>query len=59
MKVGRRNLYSLIVALVALSSPAAIPAHAQEAVPQALLSFDNGGGGCTEGNYHTGSFPGG
>ena len=59
MKVGRRNLYSLIVALIALSSPAAIPAHAQEAAPQAFVSFDNGGGGCTEGNYHTGSFPGG
>ena len=59
MKVGRRNLYSLIVALLALSSPAAIPAHAQEVAPQAFVSLDDSGGGCTEGNYHTGSFPGG
>ena len=59
MKVGRRNLYSLIVALVALSSPAAIPAHAQEDAPPPIVSSDNGSGGCTEGNYHTGSFPGG
>ena len=59
MKVGRRNLYSLIVALLALSSPAAIPAHAQGDAPQAFVSFGDSGGCCTEGNYHTGSFPGG
>ncbi len=59
MKVGRPVLFSLIVALLALSSPAAIPAHAQEITPQAFVSFGESGGGCTEGNYHTGSFPGG
>ena len=59
MKGSRRVLFSLMVALLALSSPAAISAHAQEVAPQACVSFDNGGGGCTDGNYHTGSFPGG
>ena len=59
MKFGRRVLFSLIVALLALSSPVSLIAHAEGDDPPPIVSSDNGGDGNTEGNYHTGSFPGG
>ena len=59
MKFGRQVLFSLIVALLALSSPVSIIAHAEGTDPPPIVSSDDGGGSNTEGNYHTGSFPGG
>ncbi len=58
MKGSRQVLFSLIVALVALSAPAALPAHAQGVAPQPIVSF-GGGGAHTDGQCHTGSFCGG
>ena len=49
MKGSRRVLFSLMVALLALSALA----------PQVFVSFDDSVGSGTEGNYHTGSFLGG
>ena len=59
MKFGRRVLFSLIVALLALSSPVSNHRARGGDDPPPIVSSDNGGGGNTEGNYHTGSFPGG
>ena len=58
MKGNRRILFSLMVALVALSAPVALPAHAQGTASQPIVSF-GGGGAHTEGHCHTGSFCGG
>ena len=57
MKGSRRVLFFLIVALVALSAPAALPAREQRAAPQPIVSF-GGGGAHTDGNCHTGTFCG-
>ena len=60
MKGSRRVLFSLMVALVALSAPVALPAHAEGAAPQPIVSF--GGSGSSANNdahCHTGSFCGG
>ena len=60
MKGARRVLFSLTVALVALSTPVALPAHAQGIAPQPAAWFDAGGSrNRVEGNCHTGSFCGG
>ena len=60
MKGSRRILFSLVVALVALSASAALPAHAQGTAPQPIVSFGVGGSGANaEGHCHTGSFCGG
>ena len=60
MKEGRRILFSLMVALVALSAPAALPAHAQGAAPQPIVSFGVGGSSAnTDARCHTGTFCGG
>ena len=47
-----------MVALVALSASAALPAHAQGTASQPIVSF-GGGGAHTDGHCHTGSFCGG
>ena len=57
MKGSRRVLFSLMVALVALSAPVALPAHAQGAAPQPIVSF--GSGANTDAHCHTGTFCGG
>ena len=60
MKGSRQVLFSLMVALVALSAPAALPAHAQGAAPQPIVSFGVGGSSAnTDAHCHTGSFCGG
>ena len=59
MKGSRRVLFSLMVALVALSAPAALPAHAQGAAPQSIVSFGSASGANTDAHCHTGSFCGG
>ena len=59
MKEGRRILFSLMVALVALSAPVALPAHAQGTAPQPIVSFGGSSGAHTNGNCHTGTFCGG
>ena len=58
MKGSRRVLFSLMVALVALSASAALPAHAQRTAPQSIVPFGGGSGAHTDGNCHTGSFCG-
>ena len=58
MKGSRRILFSLMVAVVALSAPAALPAHGQGAAPQPIVSF-GGSGAHADGHCHTGSFCGG
>ena len=60
MKGSHRVLFSLMVALTALSAPVALPAHAQGVAPQPIVSFGVGGSGAhTDGHCHTGSFCGG
>ena len=60
MKGSRRVLFSLMVALVALSAPAALPAHAQGTAPQSIVSFGGSNSSAnTDGHCHTGSFCGG
>ena len=58
MKGSRRVLFSLMVALVALSAPAALPTRAQRAAPQPIVPFGGGSGAHTDGNCHIGTFCG-
>ena len=50
MKFGRRFLFSLMLTLVVLSAPVALPAHRAAA---------DGGGTAPQGTCHLGSFCGG
>ncbi len=60
MKGSRRIMFSLMVALATLPTPAAFPAHAQGTAPQPIVSFGAGGNGAhTDGHCHTGTFCGG
>ena len=58
MKGSRQVLFSLMVALVALSAAVALPAHAQGAAPQPIVSF-GGSSANTDAHCHTGGFCGG
>ncbi len=59
MKVGRRNLYSLIVALAAAILTRGVPCARAGRCSASLRVVRQRRRRCTEGHYHTGTFPGG